>query len=126
MVSLSKYNDLSIYNSEGNLVGRIEEVILNLKKGRISYFKTIVQSQDDINDNDNDPLKTLFKNPLSFLQAEESNNPPVKENIVYIPYDVVTAVGDVMLIDQEKLTKHQLMKNNKVKKNPHYLKKNRI
>ncbi|MDO5826461.1 MAG: hypothetical protein BZ137_04630 [Methanosphaera sp. rholeuAM130] len=118
MVSLSKYNNLSIYNSEGNLVGRIEEVILNLKKGRISYFKTIVQSQDDINDNDNDPLKTLFKNPLSFLQAEESNNPPVKENIVYIPYDVVTAVGDVMLIDQEKLTKHQLMKNNKVKKTP--------
>ena len=40
MVNLSTFYNLNIYNTEGKYVGKVTEVVLNIKKGRISFFKT--------------------------------------------------------------------------------------
>ena len=46
MVNLSTFYDLNVYNTEGKFLGQITEVVLNIKKGRISFFKTKALSQE--------------------------------------------------------------------------------
>ncbi len=103
MVNLSKFYDLNIYNTEGKFIGRVNEVVLNIKKGRISFFKTKAITED----NRNVGLKDVFRNSLRLVPEEEDVNPVRTEGIIDIPYEVVTAVDDVILVDQDKLMQYQ-------------------
>ena len=110
MVNLSTFYDLNIYNTEGKFIGRVNEVVLNIKKGRISFFKTKALTED----NRNVGLKDVFRNSLRLVPEEEDVNPVRSEGIVDIPYEVVTAVGDVILVDQDKFTQYQSSNQNKI------------
>lgn len=110
MVNLSTFYDLNIYNTEGKFIGRVNEVVLNIKKGRISFFKTKTLTVD----NREVGITDVIKNSLRLVPEEEDVNPVRSEGIVDIPYEVVTAVGDVILVDQEKFTQYQSSYQNKV------------
>ena len=110
MVNLSTFYDLNIYNTEGKFIGRVNEVVLNIKKGRISFFKTRTLTVD----NREVGITDVIKNSLRLVPEEEDVNPVRSEGIVDIPYEVVTAVGDVILVDQEKFTQYQSSYQNKV------------
>ena len=110
MVNLSTFYDLNIYNTEGKFIGRVNEVVLNIKKGRISFFKTKALTED----NRNVGLKDVFRNSLRLVPEEEDVNPVRTEGIIDIPYEVVTAVGDVILVDQDKFTQYQSSNQNKI------------
>ena len=110
MVNLSTFYDLNIYNTEGKFIGRVNEVVLNIKKGRISFFKTKTLTVD----NREVGITDVIKNSLRLVPEEEDVNPVRSEGIVDIPYEVVTAVGDVILVDQEKFTQYQTSYQNKV------------
>ena len=110
MVNLSTFYDLNIYNTEGKFIGRVNEVVLNIKKGRISFFKTKTLTVD----NREVGITDVIKNSLRLVPEEEDVNPVRSEGIVDIPYEVVTAVGDVILVDQEKFTQYQSSHQNKI------------
>ena len=110
MVNLSTFYDLNIYNTEGKFIGRVNEVVLNIKKGRISFFKTKALTED----NRNVGLKDVFRNSLRLVPEEEDVNPVRTEGIIDIPYEVVTSVGDVILVDQDKFTQYQSSNQNKI------------
>ena len=98
MVNLSTFYDLNIYNTEGKFIGRVNEVVLNIKKGRISFFKTKALTED----NRNVGLKDVFRNSLRLVPEEEDVNPIRTEGIIDIPYELVSAVGDIILVDQDE------------------------
>ncbi|MBE6485415.1 MAG: photosystem reaction center subunit H [Methanosphaera stadtmanae] len=110
MVNLSTFYDLNIYNTEGKFIGRVNEVVLNIKKGRISFFKTKTLTVD----NREVGITDVIKNSLRLVPEEEDVNPVRSEGIVDIPYEVVTAVGDVILVDQDKFTQYQTSHQNKI------------
>lgn len=110
MVNLSTFYDLNIYNTEGKFIGRVNEVVLNIKKGRISFFKTKALTED----NRNVGLKDVFRNSLRLVPEEEDVNPIRTEGIIDIPYEVVTAVGDVILVNQEKFAQYQSSQQNRI------------
>ena len=95
MVNLSTFYNLNIYNTEGKYVGKVTEVVLNIKKGRISFFKTKALTED----NKNVGLRDVLRNSMRLVPDEEVG--PVKtEGIIDIPYEIVSAVGDIIIIDQ--------------------------
>lgn len=110
MVNLSTFYDLNIYNTEGKFIGRVNEVVLNIKKGRISFFKTKALTEEG----GNVGLRDVFRNTLKLVPEEEDVNPIRSEGIIDIPYEVVTAVGDVILVDQDKFTQYQTSHQNKI------------
>ncbi len=103
MVNLSVFYNLSIYNTEGKYVGKVSEVVLNIKKGRISYLKTKAIQED----NRNVGLRDVLRNSMRMVPEEEDRSPVTTEGIIDIPYDIVLAVGDIIIIDQHKLLKYQ-------------------
>ena len=103
MVNLSKFYNLNIYNTEGKYIGQVNEVVLNIKKGRISFFKTKALTED----NRNVGLRDVLRNSMRLVPEEEDVNPVRAEGIIDIPYELVLAVGDIILVDQNKLNRYQ-------------------
>ncbi|MGA2677150.1 MAG: PRC-barrel domain-containing protein, partial [Methanobacterium sp.] len=46
MVELSSLYNLDVYTTRGKYVGRIQDVVLNIKKGRVSTLKTVATSTE--------------------------------------------------------------------------------
>lgn len=109
MVDLSKFYDLSIYDTEGKYIGKVNEVVLNIKKGRISFFKTKAITED----NRNVGLRDVLRNSMRLVPEEEDVNPVRTEGIIDIPYEVVSAVNDIILVDQNKLSQFQTSQQKK-------------
>ena len=103
MVNLSKFYNLNIYNTEGKFIGQVSEVVLNIKKGRISFFKAKALTEDTRNAG----LSDVIRNSLRFAPEEEDVTKIKTKGMIDIPYDIVTAVGDIIIIDQVKLTQYQ-------------------
>lgn len=114
MVNLSTFYDLKIYNTEGKFIGKVTEVVLNIKKGRISFFKTKALTEDTRNMG----LRDVLRNSMRFSPEEENVNQVKTEGIIDIPYEIVLAVGDIMIIDQEKLIQYHALQNEQAKKQP--------
>ncbi|AWX33411.1 PRC-barrel domain-containing protein [Methanosphaera sp. BMS] len=102
MVNLSTFYNLNVYNTEGKFIGQICEVVLNIKKGRISFFKTKALTQNKASLGFADVLKNL-----RFEQEEENLKEVSTEGTLDIPYELVSAVGDIIIVDQNKLTQYQ-------------------
>jgi len=103
MVNLSTFYNLNVYNTEGKFIGQISEVVLNIKKGRISFFKTKALTQD----NRNVGIRDMLRNSMRFEPEEENLNEIRTEGTIDIPYELVSAVGDIIIVDQNKLTQYQ-------------------
>lgn len=103
MVNLSTFYNLNIYNTEGKYIGKVNEVVLNIKKGRISFFKTKALTED----NRNAGLRDVIRNSMRLVPEEEEFSTVRTEGIIDIPYEIVTAVGDIIIVDQNKLLQYQ-------------------
>ncbi|MBR0473094.1 MAG: PRC-barrel domain-containing protein [Methanosphaera sp.] len=114
MVNLSKFYDLNIYDTEGKYIGKVNEVVLNIKKGRISFFKTKAITED----NRNVGLRDVLRNSMRLVPEEEDVNPVRTEGIIDIPYEVVIAVNDIILVDQVKLAQFQTSQNKRINAAP--------
>lgn len=103
MVNLTTFYNLNIYNTEGKFIGKVNEVVLNIKKGKISFFKTKALTDD----NRNAGLRDVIRNSMRLVPEEENMNEVRSEGIIDIPYELVSAVGDIIIVDQNKLVKYQ-------------------
>lgn len=113
MVNLSKFYELEVYSTEGEFIGQVKEVVLNIKKGRISFFK----ANKLVETNSTPGLTDVLRNSIGFNPEEDDAKKLKKQGVIDIPYDVVTAVGDIIIIDQEKLSQyHNVLKAQKDEK----------
>ncbi|MDO5826040.1 MAG: PRC-barrel domain-containing protein [Methanosphaera sp.] len=103
MVNLSTFYDLNVYNTEGKFLGQITEVVLNIKKGRISFFKTKALSQETKSGG----IADILRNSIRLEQDDDDTKELMTMGTMDIPYEVVSAVGDIILVDQNKLIQYQ-------------------
>lgn len=100
MVDLSSLYNLDVYTTRGKYVGRVQDVILNIKKGRVSVLKARAMAQDKRSVGIRDVIKTSMR----FVPEADEIRPLKEEGTIDIPYDRVQAVGDILLISPEALT----------------------
>ncbi|MDR2623997.1 MAG: PRC-barrel domain-containing protein [Methanobrevibacter sp.] len=100
MVEISNLYNLDIYTVEGLYVGKIADVVLNIKLGIISKLK--VRTYDIGEKKDvgfMDMIKTNFQ-----LVPDENRIKAYGDELFDINYEKVRAIGDIMLIDPRDLT----------------------
>jgi sporulation protein YlmC with PRC-barrel domain len=98
MVELSGLYNLDVYTTRGKYVGRIQDVILNIKKGRVSTLKAVAMNPDKKNVGIRDVIKTT----INIVPSERDEIRPLQEEgSIDIPYERVQAVGDILLISPE-------------------------
>ena len=97
MVELSALYNLDVYTTRGKYVGRIQDVILNIKKGRVSTLKAVAMNPDKKNVGIRDVIKTT----INIVPERDEIRPLQEEGVIDIAYDRVQAVGDILLISPE-------------------------
>lgn len=97
MVDLSGLYNLDVYTTRGKYVGRIQDVVLNIKKGRVSILKAIAMNPDKKNVGIRDVIKTT----INIVPERDEIRPLKEEGTIEIPYERVQAVGDILLISPE-------------------------
>ncbi len=97
MVELSALYNLDVYTTRGRYVGRIQDVILNIKKGRVSTLKAVAMNPDKKNVGIRDVIKTT----INIVPERDEIRPLQEEGNIDIPYERVQAVGDILLISPE-------------------------
>lgn len=112
-INLTSFYDKNIYNTQGKYVGKVKEVVLNIKKGRISFLKTKPMIEDNKSVGG---LRDVLRNSMRLVPDEEEEEQTVEaKDIIDIPYEIVTAVADIIIIDQNKLAQYHTALNNKAK-----------
>jgi sporulation protein YlmC with PRC-barrel domain len=97
MVDLSSLYNLDVYTTRGKYVGRIQDVVLNIKKGRVSALKAIAMNPDKKNVGIRDVIKTT----INIVPERDEIRPLKEEGTIEIPYERVQAVGDILLISPD-------------------------
>ena len=101
MVEVSKLRSLDIYTNTGHYVGRVEDVILNIRLGTISKLQVRAIEQQ--------PKPAGFVN--SFLGSirgempEDNNMRSFQNDLLTVDFDKVQAIGDIMLINPRDMKK---------------------
>jgi len=89
-----------VYTTRGKYIGRVQDVILNIKKGRVSILKVRVMAPDKRSVGIRDVIKTSMR----FVPEADEIRPLKEEGTIDISYDRVQAVGDIILISPEVST----------------------
>lgn len=97
MVELSGLYNLDVYTTRGKYVGRIHDVVLNIKKGRVSTLKAVAMSPEKKNVG----IREIIKTTVSIVPPVDEIRPLQEEGTIDIPYERVQAVGDILLISPE-------------------------
>ena len=102
MVQISNLYELDTYTIAGDYVGRVSDVVLNMRLGTISKFqvKALEQEKKDVS------LTEAFKNTLK-LVPDDNELRPFQEGLLNVDYDEVKAIGDIMLIDPRVFGKQE-------------------
>ena len=98
MVEISKFYDVDIYTIAGQYVGRVADVVLNIKYGTIS--RLIVKAS--VPEKRNAGIMQILSGGFG-LNAKEEGVSNYQESLVEVSYDKVKAIGDIMLIDPQGL-----------------------
>ena len=101
MVEVSKLRSLDIYTNTGHYVGRVEDIVLNIRLGTISKLQVRAIEQQ--------PKPAGFVN--SFLGSirgevpEDNNMRSFQSDLLTVDFDKVQAIGDIMLINPRDIKK---------------------
>lgn len=101
MVELSSLYGLDIYTIKGKYVGRVQDVVLNIKKGRVSNLKVKAMKMDKRTVG----LKEVIKTSIRIVPETDEIKPLKEDGILDIAYERVQAVGDILLISSEAVEK---------------------
>ncbi len=101
MVKVSKLRSLDIYTNTGHYVGRVEDVVLNIRLGTISKLQVRAIEQE--------------RKPAGFVNSflgtirgevpEENNMRSFQNDLLTVDFDKVQAIGDIMLINPRDIKK---------------------
>ena len=101
MVEVSKLRSLEIYTNTGHYVGRVEDVVLNIRLGTISKLQVRAIEQE--------------RKPAGFMNSflgsirgevpEENDMRSFQNDVLTVDFDKVQAIGDIMLINPRDMKK---------------------
>ena len=101
MVEVSKLRSLEIYTNTGHYVGRVEDVVLNIRLGTISKLQVRAIEQE--------------RKPAGFMNSflgsirgevpEENDMRSFQNDLLTVDFDKVQAIGDIMLINPRDIKK---------------------
>ncbi len=101
MVEVSKLRSLDIYTITGHYVGRVEDVVLNIRLGTISKLQVRAIEQE--------------RKPAGFMNSflgsirgevpEENDMRSFQNDVLTVDFDKVQAIGDIMLINPRDIKK---------------------
>lgn len=101
MVEVSKLRSLDIYTNTGHYVGRVEDVILNIRLGTISKLQVRAIEQER--------RPTGFVNQvLGSIRGESPEDHEMRSfqnDLLTVDFDKVQAIGDIMLINPRDMKK---------------------
>jgi len=100
MVDLSSLYNLDVYTTRGKYIGRVQDVILNIKKGRVSILKARAMAPDKRSVG----IRDVIKSSMRFVPEADEIRSLKEEGTIEISYDRVQAVGDIILISPELST----------------------
>ncbi|RBQ24236.1 hypothetical protein ALNOE001_03530 [Candidatus Methanobinarius endosymbioticus] len=98
MVEVSNLYDLDIYTIAGQYVGRVVDVVLNIRMGTLSKLQVKALEPE----NKNVGIRDIFRNGLQFV-PEENEMRAFQEGVLNVDFDKVRAIGDIMLIDPQDI-----------------------
>lgn len=110
MVEVSSLKELDIYTVTGHYVGRVADVILNIRLGTISKLqvRAIEPEKKQVG------FRDLMKRSFQVAPEEEHDVRSFKNDLLTIDFDKVQAIGDIMLINPRDMKKvrhdHQCLK----------------
>jgi len=98
MVEVSSLYDLEIYTLAGQYVGRVVDVVINMKIGTISKLqvKALEPENKDVG------IRQIFKTSLQFV-PDENEMRALQEGVLNVDFEKVRAIGDIMLIDPQDI-----------------------
>ncbi|MCI6775057.1 MAG: PRC-barrel domain-containing protein [Methanobrevibacter boviskoreani] len=95
MVEVSSLRDLDIYTVHGKYVGKVEDVVLNIRLGTIS--KLVIRALEPQHERQVG-FRQIIRSGLQMV-PEEDEMRSYQEGLLTIGFDKVTAIGDIMLIN---------------------------
>ncbi|MDR3222885.1 MAG: PRC-barrel domain-containing protein [Methanobrevibacter sp.] len=113
MVEVSNLYNLDIYTIEGLFVGKVVDVVLNIKLGIISKLKV---KTFDLGEKKDVGIMDMIKTNFQLVADENHINKTYSNELFDIEYDKVRAIGDIMLIDPKNLTSTSQESNPQINK----------
>ena len=95
MVEVSKLRSLNIYTNTGHYVGRVEDVILNIRLGTISKLQVRAIEQQP-------KPAGISKSFMDIIRGEGPNEAETRSfqnDVLTVDFDKVQAIGDIILIN---------------------------
>ncbi|MGN0177421.1 MAG: PRC-barrel domain-containing protein [Methanobrevibacter sp.] len=101
MVEVSKLRSLDIYTNTGHYVGRVEDVVLNIRLGTISKLQVRAIEHE------RKPAGVLnsFLGTIRGEIPEENDMKSFQNDLLTVDFDKVQAIGDIMLINPRDIKK---------------------
>ena len=93
MVEVSNLYDLDIYTIRGEYVGKVNDIVLNIRLGTISKIqvRALEPEKKEVG------IRDIFKRGFQFV-PEEDEVRSFQEGVLNIPFEQVLAVADIILI----------------------------
>jgi len=105
MVEVSNLYDLDIYTIAGEYVGRVADVVLNMRLGTIAKLQVMALEQENKEVSITEVMKNIFQG-----SPDDNDLRVFQEGLLNVDYDKVKAIGDIMLIDPQDLGKRKPQK----------------
>ena len=102
MVEVSKLRSLDIYTNTGHYVGRVEDVILNIRLGTISKLQVRAIEQER---RSSGSLVGQIFGSIRGETPEEHDMRSFQSDLLTVDFDKVQAIGDIMLINPRDIKK---------------------
>ena len=103
MVKVSKLSSLDIYTNTGHYVGRVEDVVLNIRLGTISKLQVRAIEHE------RKPAGVInsFLGSIRGEVPEENDMKSFQDDVLTVDFDKVQAIGDIMLINPRDIRRNQ-------------------
>ena len=101
MVEVSKLRSLYIYTNTGHYVGRVEDVVLNIRLGTISKLQVRAIEQERRPTG----FVNQFLGSIRGESPEDNDMRSFQNDVLTVDFDKVQAIGDIMLINPRDMKK---------------------
>ena len=101
MVEVSKLRSLDIYTNTGHYVGRVEDVVLNIRLGTISKLQVRAIEHE----RKPTGIVNQFLGSIRGEVPEENDMRSFQNDLLTVDFDKVQAIGDIMLINPRDMKK---------------------
>ncbi|MCL2116092.1 MAG: PRC-barrel domain-containing protein [Methanobrevibacter sp.] len=99
---INKFNNKDIFTITGHYFGKVKDIILNLKTGKVSKISVLTHIDFEKIDGNKGILDII----MGSLDFPDETPTYTREDLLNIEYDKIIAIGDVLLVNLD-LREHE-------------------